>query len=499
MSLYVPKTRPYLHQKIVLDASWNEEFYGFLMEMGTGKSKVGIDTICMLREHSSLKRVLIIAPKGTYANWMHKEIPAHMPERHLETTILHLWKGGTASETANINQLMKKNDYLKILVMNIEALASSIKAIKLAEDFVKQGDCMLIVDESSTIKNPTAMRTKKLIKLSRYAKWRRIATGSPVTKSPLDLWAQFEFLKAGCLGFKSYYAFRNRFAILETKNFGGRNIDMVVGHRDTDAVSKLIAKYAAVIKKEDCLDLPPKVFENRYVELTPEQKTIYADILNFATAQIDNGVFVTATQVITQILRLHQVVCGHVVADNGEIMDIPTNKLDVLKSIVEETEGKNIIWCSYRRDIDKVIHTLTKMGRKVVRYDGSTSQEQRSEAIYRFQGRAAIIKNGQVVGERVCPDNERADDFVGTPHAGGYGITLTEANTVIYYSNSYDLEKRMQSEDRAHRIGQTKSVLYIDLIAKGTVEEKIVKVLKAKENLANLIMNGPASIKEFLK
>jgi len=497
---YVPKTDPYKHQRVVLERSWDKPGYGYLMEMGTGKSKVCVDNLCMLRETHGLRRVLIIAPKGTYANWFHKELPAHMPDRHLNTSITHLWQGGgSRTEQQRLPNLLKNDEFMKILVMNTEAISMSPKAMDFAERFVRVGECLVIVDESSTIKNPQAIRTKKIIKLGRLAKWKRIATGSPVTRSPLDLWSQFEFLEPNCLGFKSFYSFRARFAIVEQKNFGGRSIDVVVGHRDTDVLSNIVARKAFVIRKEDCLDLPPKVYETRYIQLTPEQERLYAELKEWATVQLDSGAFATATQIITQILRLHQIVCGHVVDEQGNVSDVPTNRLDDLKSIIEETTGRNIIWCNYRRDVDQVVAHLEKMGRKVVRYDGGTSQEQRAEAIYRFQGKAAVVQNGQVVGERVCPDHYRADDFVGTPHAGGYGITLTEANTVIYYSNSYDLEKRLQSEDRAHRIGQTKSVLYIDMVAKGTIEEKIVEALRRKESLANLIMDGPARVREFFQ
>ena len=497
---YQPKTDPYGHQRLVLEKSWSESSYGYLMEMGTGKSKVVIDNTCMLREKRGLKRMLIIAPKGTYANWFYKEIPAHMPDRHRNTTIVHLWQGGNSrTELQRLPVLLRNDDTMKILIVNTEALSMSVKAMDFAAKFVKVGDCIVVVDESSTIKNPKAIRTKKIIQLGRLAKWRRIATGSPVTRSPLDLWAQFEFLDPGSLGYKSYFTFRAHFAIVEQKEFGGRKVDIVVGHRNTDELSRLVAKRAFVIRKEDCLDLPPKIYAPpRYVALTSEQEKLYTELRDWTTAEIDNGKFVTATQIMPRLLRLYQIICGHVVDEQGGVHDVPTNRLDELQSVTEETTGRNIIWCNYRRDVDKVIERLTKMGRRVVRYDGSCSDAQCEEAIYQFQGRTGVVQNGQVVGERICPEHLRADDFVGTPHKGGYGITLTAASTVIYYSHSYDLEKRLQSEDRPHRIGQTQSVLYIDLMAKGTIEESIIKALERKEEFANLIMDGPARIRNLL-
>ena len=496
---YIPKTKPYDHQQLVLEKSWDRSFYGFLLEMGTGKSKIDIDSFCIQIELRAIDCILILAPKGVYRNWYLKELPEHMPDRHHKNSTIHLWKGGGSStEQKQLQYLLKKDGRIKILIMNTEALSMSPKAWEFAQKFVKSGRCYTNVDESSTIKNPQAIRTKKIIKLGHMSVFRRIITGSPVTRSPLDLWSQFEFLQPQCLGHKSYYSFRSRYAVMEQKTFGGRNIDIVVGHRDINHLSAIVAKHASVIRKEDCLTLPPKVYTTRYVSLTEEQTKAYTELKEWATTQLESGDFVTTTQVITLLLRLHQIVCGHVVDEHGSIHDLPTNRLNDLQEIIEETTGRNIVWCTYRRDIAKVVERLKAMGRRVVEYHGGVTEELRQEAIFRIQGRGPIIKDGQVVGERVCPDHLRADDFVGTQASGGYGITLTECNTVIYYSNNYDLEKRLQSEDRAHRIGQTKSVLYVDMMVKGTIEEQIIEALKRKESLANLIMDGPARIRGII-
>jgi SNF2 family DNA or RNA helicase len=487
---YIPKMPHYSHQREALERSWHRDSYGLLLEMGTGKSKVLIDNICMLRESSGLSRALIIAPKGMYANWTNKEIPTHLPDRHAQTTIMHRWQGGgSTAEQKIITRFMRDDDSLKILVMNTEAFSMSSRAREVAEKFVRVGRCLVGVDESSTIKNPDAKRTKRIIKLGRIAQWRRILTGTPVTRSPLDLWAQFEFLEAGGLGYKSFYSFRARYAVMEKKEFGGRSIDVVVGHRDTEHLSRLVAVRASVVRKEDCLDLPPKVYVTRYVEMTDEQRRLYDELRDYCTVELERGVYMTTTQVIVQLLRLHQIVCGHAVSESGDVRDIDTNRLDSLQELVEETTGRNIIWCSYRRDIEKVAARLRSMGRRVVVYMGGVSEEDRADAVFRFQGES----NG-----RICPDHIRADDFVGTPASGGYGLTLTKASTVIYYSNNYDLEKRLQSEDRAHRIGQTKSVLYVDMMCRDTVEQKIIEALHRKETLANMIMDGPARIRELM-
>ena len=491
------RTEPYQHQRDALERSWDEDGWGLLMEMGTGKSKIIIDTIGMLAQFRGLRRVLIVAPKGTYLNWPNNELPRHMPDVIAQITDTVVWRGGhTESERRGIRRLTTRgHEGIQILCMNIEALAISQKAITLVTGFVAMGDCLIIVDESSAIKNPQAMRTKTLIKLGRQARWRRIATGTPVTRSPLDLWSQFEFLRQCALGHKSFYSFRSRYAILENKYLGGRSIDVVVGHRDTEKLTSLVATMATVVRKEDCLDLPDKIYRTVDVEMTLEQRKIYEEMRQWATTELSGGSHASATQVITQLLRLHQVVCGHIVDEHGEVHDIPTNRVSALMDLVEETQGgRGIVWCSYRRDIDKVVRALTEAGHRAVRYDGSVSDVDRQEAVYRFQGRAAVIERGEVVGQRDCPDADRAEWFVGTPASGGYGLTLTAAKFVFYYSNNYDLEKRLQSEDRAHRIGQEDHVLYVDLRVPETVDDKIVTALKRKESLLDLVMSGAQSL-----
>jgi len=496
---YVPKTSHYAHQKMVLEKCWDREAYGLLLEMGTGKTKICIDNICALRESHGLECALIIAPKGTYDIWTDAQIPAHMPDRHRLSAVIHLWKGVGGQEDRRIQSVLTKGSHLRILVMNVEALSMSTKALAIAERFVKSGNCMIVVDESSTIKNPQATRTKKLIKLRRSAKWRRIATGTPISRGPLDIWSQFEFLNQNCLGFSSFISFRSRFAITETEYFGKSKVEIVRDYRDIEYLSELVSKHAAVLKKEDCIDLPPKMYREIEVPLTEEQQRLYNELRDWATAQLDSGEFLIATKAVVLLLRLHQIVCGHATDETGKSFDVPTNRLNVLEGIVSETSSSNIVWCQYRRDVDLVMDRLRSMGRQPVRYDGSTSQDDRREAVYRFQGYGSRLIDGRSTGITTCPDSQRATDFVGTPHAGGYGLTLTAANTVIYYSNGWDLEKRLQSEDRPHRIGQNSAVLYIDLVSRGTVEEAMIASIRRKLGFLNMIMDGPARIRDVMR
>jgi len=341
----------------------------------------------------------------------------------------------------------------------------------------------MAIDESTTIKNPKAKRTKTMVKLGKFAKFRRIMTGSPVTKSPLDLYSQCEFLNPQLLGFPSYYSFCVRYANMIKRSSGSHTYHQILGFQNLDELSEILKSFSTRVLKEECLDLPEKVFTTRRIEMTPDQKRMYKEMKKYAMTVInEEGDSVSATVVITQLLRLHQISCGFATSDDGAITKIPNNRLNELMSILEETDGKVILWATYRHDIQLLEEEISKAHgpESVVTYYGDTTVEERREAVKSFQD-----------------PNSPVRFFIGNPSTGGYGLTLTEANTVIYYSNSYDLEKRLQSEDRAHRIGQTKSVTYIDLIAEGTVDEKIVKALLNKQNIANQIMDE--EWKEWLK
>ena len=296
-------------------------------------------------------------------------------------------------------------------------------------------------------------------------------TGSPVTRNPLDLYSQCEFLDPRLLDFASYYSFRNRYAIMKSANISGRSINLVTGYQNLGELSDKLKPFSYRVLKEDCLDLPDKVYIKREIQLTPEQKKLYDQMKREALATL-NGKTVTTMTALTQLMRLHQITCGHFSADDGSIQEIKNNRLAELLDVLEEIEGKAIIWAHYQHDVMNIYKLLEdKYGPgSVVHYYGKTLPEERDYAIKNFK------------------TNDKVRFFVGTPQTGGYGITLTQANTVIYYSNGYDLEKRMQSEDRAHRIGQKKTVTYVDIIAEKTVDTKIVKSLRKKINIASKVM-----------
>jgi SNF2 family DNA or RNA helicase len=468
--MYVHKVKPFAHQEEALNLSWDKEAFALLMEMGTGKTKVAIDTIGKLFLDKQITAAVIIAPKGVYMNWVNKELPQHLTPELVGRTIVVPWKGGrSVSQRDALSRVLDWKQGLSILVVNVEAFSTGDKAIDMVESFLRKHRCILVLDESTTIKNHKSKRAKALLYLSKFAAYRRILTGMPVTRSPLDIFAQFEFLRAGLLGFGSFWTFKSRYAIEEDRYFGERRVKVITGYQNEADLQKRITPYSYRVLKEDCLDLPPKLYQARSVELTPEQRRVYDDILENATSQLNEKDHVTATEVITQLLRLHQVVCGHVLDENRVVHDLPENRTKALVEVLSETDSQAIIWCSYRHDVQKVIKAISELG-KSVQYHGGVDTEERAQAILDFQ-------------------EGRARFFVGTPHTGGHGITLTNASVVIYYSNTHNLELRAQSEDRAHRIGQkANAVTYVDLVSEGTVDEKILKSLRNKINIASAIV-----------
>jgi len=467
---YKFKTKPYGHQITALEKSWDKEEYGYFMEMGTGKSKVLVDNIAMLYDKGKINSALIIAPKGVYRNWFSQEIPNHLPSHIDHKTVL--WTATTSKAKDKEYQQLFKIDYdLHILVMNVEAFSTK-KGLEFATKFLNCHKAIMAIDESTSIKTPTAKRTKAILALGKLATYRRILTGSPVTKSPLDLYTQCNFLHEELLGFNSYYTFRNRYATMIDRNFGGRRVQIVGGYKRLDELSDSLKKFSYRVLKEDCLDLPEKVYIQREVELSDEQRQIYATMKSAALAQL-KGKMATAPHVLTQLMRLHQITCGHLKNDDDTITEIKNNRMVELLDVLDEVEGKVIIWANYVYDIQQIVKAISKKFGEdsIVQYYGAIPADIRQKNIERFQD-----------------SNSNARFFVGNPQTGGYGITLTAANNVIYYSNGYDLEKRLQSEDRAHRIGQKKSVTYVDFITPKTVDEKIVKALRKKMNIATEIM-----------
>ncbi len=470
---YEFKSEPYQHQLETLQESYHRNLFALFLEMGLGKSKILLDNAGILFEEGKISGLLIVSPKGNLRNWDINEVNKHLPDR-IERNVL-VWQPNHTQKWLHDFKTMvnePSNGTLNIFLVNVEAFAT-VKACKFVEEFMVTHDVMMAVDESTTIKNPKAKRTKHLIKLAPLADYRRILTGFPITKAPLDLYSQCYFLSPNLLGFSSFYAFQARYAITERKQMGRHAFQQIVGFQKLEELQQSIRDFSIRKIKDECLDLPAKVYVRRNVELTPEQQTVYRTMKREALMILNDELF-TTMNVLTQLMRLQQVVAGSLrSSETGETITLKNNRVQAVLDLLEETSGKAVIFAVFQTDIQELERAITeKFGQgSVASYYGKTPQDERQKIIEKFQD----------------PDSNLRY-FVSNPQTGGRGITLTEASTMIFYSNSYDLELRVQAEDRIHRIGQERSCTYVDLVSQGTVDEQILKNLLSKVKISNEVL-----------
>lgn len=506
----------------------DEDVFAVLADKGTGKTKIILDEF-QERVEKDIDLLCVFAPKGSYRNWFEdknelqqSELKTHLDPRLLRRLKFAAWTGG--AESRRRREMLLRATGPRAFFMNIEALSSGKKAESYVSQLVASasGRVMLVIDESTRIRGSKTERTKALLRIKRVASVagavsadkralpaRRIMSGLVTPKSPMDLHAQFEFLDWRVLGFESKVAFRARYAVVERQCFVPNDIirhklrqrwpagassiermsrsmlleecerrrvwvqhvDVVKGFRNLGEIWEKLRPYSFRVLKEDCLDLKPKIYMTREVELTEEQRTAYREIQEYATTQVGDG-HVVANAVIQQMIRLQQITCGHVRDENNVLRHVKSRRIETLMEILEEHSGKAIVWCAWRPEIEKIAAALRE------------HKEFGPGSFAEFHG-----GNSDTRGEderRFLTDPE-CRVMISTQSAGGLGNTWNVADLTVYYANDYNLEHRDQSEDRNHRKGQEKSVTYVDLVARGTTDEKIILALRNKINLASTI------------
>lgn len=481
---YLLYKSPYDHQAVALDAGHEQEFFAQFMEMGTGKTKVVIDEIALCAQDKGCDyKVLVVCPKtivGTWKNELRKWLSPQL------TTYVKRMSSGEKG----IDQLMRMIQniaLIKVGIVNYERLGDLKEAIGVMEFD------LIIVDESQAIKSGSAQRTKTLVEIGPTAKRRIILTGTPVANSLMDLYWQFEFLSPGSLGYSTEYAFEHAFANIKKV----RNWTEITGYKNLDELKERVARHAFVVTKDQCLDLPPKVYETRVVDMGKQQRRMYSEMVDWFLAQMemeagDTGV-VEARAAIAKIMRLRQITQGFFRNTNGEgetqgdYIAIPDGegKLQALLEIIEDigAEQKILVWAPFKFDIHRIEKALKERGVACATLCGDTPQRDRDTVEERF-------------------NNSDLRVLIGEAGTGGLGLTLIgrkemPCSTVVYYGNDYSLIKRQQSEDRAHRIGQTRSVTYIDLVCSESIDEEIAERLQEKKELSDA-MKDMGSIRELL-
>jgi SNF2 family DNA or RNA helicase len=484
--LYPSKKEPWPHQVEALKRLEGKKAFALLLQMRCGKTKVTLDDFVRCYEQDKVDDLLVIAPAGVYITWL-GAIEDHVNDDLIEIMRIKTWssaKAKGADERRSLNFFLNyhSDKRPRVFIMNVEALGVVKNAQQAVLDFCKERRVYCVIDESTCIKNPSAKRTKLIIETIRdKCEYRRILTGLIAPRDPLDVYSQFNFLQPECLGYSTFASFAARYAIIQKKShmkFGSKfNYTKPVGFRDKEELALRMSWHSYRVRLADCYDLPPKIYEIRNVELTDYQERLYEELKKFATAELESSSFVTAPQAIVQIMRLHQILMGHTVDENGVEHSFGTNRINELMNIIEEWddgESKAIIWCSYDSDVHSVVEALRKAGYGVARFWGGNRNIREQE-------------------EGDFKQNPSTRFMVATAAAGGRGRTWTQADLVIYFSNTWNLEFREQSEERAQGVGKTKNVLYIDLVAvrqngSETIDMRILKTLRNKINMASILM-----------
>jgi len=495
---YEYKTEPYDHQRLVFDRSRDEIDFALLMEMGTGKTKVIIDNAAWLWAKGLLNFLLVVAPNEVHRNWVLREVPVHLPDWCPHRDMVWSSDMKAADRRAYERLWDPKFTGLRILAVNVEAYGVQERFWRTkrggvakfgseVQKILNSFKTMFVVDESSKIKTPGARRTKRLWALGKRADYRRIMTGTPVTNSPLDLYAQFRFLGVHHLGYQNFYTFKHHFAEWQTeRNWkSDKDYEVCTGFINLDELTTLMDAVSYRVTKKECLDLPEKTYVRRLIAMPDDQRRKYHKLRKDSILELQNSEQVTVANVLTRMLRLQQILGGWLPdLDNpGTTVPIFENpksnpRIKAILDIANETSSKIIIWARFRSEIQAIVKVLNdddSVGTAVAYY-GDVSAADRNIAIDTFQDEKSDVRF-----------------FVAQQHSGGYGLTLTAASYVIYYSNDFSLEARLQSEDRCHRIGQTNPVTYIDLEVLDTIDSRIITALQAKKKLADTITRDDVS------
>lgn len=485
------RLKPFDHQARIFEQCKNLQAFGLWLEMGTGKSAIVIARSAYLYSQGEINTVLVLAPKAVAPNW-EDEVRTHLPEHLQSETQFFVWNTGKAASKgyqAEVKEFLGKRDGLTFVAMSYDSVMTEskpgqklIKGKEFAQKMLKDPSrqTLLVLDECVRIKEPNAKRTKRVQAMAPHAKYRMALTGTPVTNSPFDVFSPIKFLRPDVLdqiGCRSFAAFKSRFGVWQefVRRDNGRAFKQLLEYRDLDKLHEIIDGIGTRVLKEDVLDLPPKTYKKIEFDMIPKQQALYRQLRDEFMLMLEGDGMITAPLAITRMLRLQQVTSGYIPLDSEDcsgtqkILEFDSNpRIETLRDIVQDIPHSFIVFAKFRRDIELIMEMLKGLDISAVRYDGSTSQEDREIARHGFQA-----------------GDFRA--FVANPSAAGEGLTLHRAKTVIFYNTTFKMAERLQAEDRAHRIGQNHPVSYIDIVAKGTIDRHIVSALRTKKDIADLI------------
>ena len=483
-SWYKHTMPPRSYQSTALDMAYSLPYFALFMCVGSGKTKVAIDTLAaraMTSGELNIDAAVVACPYSIRANWI-DQFKQHCPIA-FDICVL---EPATKEGRNNYERVKSATDKLRVLVVGIESLSTTGNAHRYTKNFITETKASMIVDESSRIKNANAKRTQNITTLGRNCHHRLMLTGTPITQGIIDLYAQMEYLSSDIVGVGDYYSFRNTYAVM-----GGYNNKEIIGYKNVDELLESISPYVFQVTAEEALsELPEKTYMTRYVSMTKEQKEVYDDITNNKIIRSEES-DINIQNALEKLMRLQQVTGGftvdqHVdpITEKAVTTPVPLRsaKVDEVLDITEESAGSTIVWCRFRPEIAAVAAALRKKygDDAVVEFHGGINADQRWANVRAFESRKARF-------------------FVGNQSTGGIGLTLIAATLVIYYSNTFSYEDRIQSEARNHRIGQKNPVTYIDLLCSRSIDEHVIDVVKEKGSMAAFVKEAIRNGRDVVK
>jgi len=465
---------PFGHQEEAYVKAYPQDAFALFFEQGLGKTKTAIDLSWMWHGTNQIDTVVVVCPVSIRQVWQ-KEFIAHTPPGSMYEVQIMNSKGEIPWSVSS--------DALRVLVVGVESLSQGKTWPSLQALIPSLGRIALIVDESSRVKNHKAKRTQCVVELATSCIKRLILTGTPVTQGLQDLYSQFQVLSPDTLSLTSYYAFRNRYCVVQSIPGAPPGAVKIVGYQNVDELMDLIEPWSLRKTKDECLDLPPKTYQTRFCDMAPQQRKAYKELKDnlWTEIQKESGEKdrIEVEMILEAMMRLQQITGGHYPIiweeeKNGRIRKksraepIPgaNPKLNELVELMDEIQGKTIVWVRFRAELEAIVSALSKEHR-VVTFHGGMSEEEKKASVHSFQ-------------------EEDANVLVAS-YAAAYGLTLTAANTAIYFSQDFGLENYLQSQDRIHRIGQERNCTYIHLVCAGSVDEDVTEALMNKKSLADVV------------
>lgn len=456
------RSAPYAHQIEALRRYKDSKFFGLFFEMGCGKTKTTLDIAAWKYLSGQIDSLLVIAPKGVHEQWVKDEVPLHLPEQ-IEWYESFIWRPGKSkSKLEERAKALKPSPNFRIAAVNIDALSTDM-GLDFCKKFALSGRCMVVIDESIYIKDKAAERSKGAMKLGSLAEVRVILNGAPITNGVQDLFSQLTFLSTSVLGITSFRIFQATYLVM-----GGWEMRKVVGARNIEDLQNRIDKHCMRVLKEDCLDLPPRIYINREVELTTEQATLYDRLRKDFIAELESGVILDASLATTRLIRLQQVTWGYVRDGEKQVTRLRNNRIDAIIDILRESPRKTIIWCKFREEIAMIAEALEADKIHFLEYHGGTKDRQDVKTKFQTEEKYQVL----IANE-----------------AAYRGLNLTAATQVIWYSLTYSLDGYQQANDRCHRIGQHHPVTVIHLMSPKTVDVRILRALHGKRDIAESVLD----------